>query len=354
MPQKIFLGIDIGSAHLKVVALCPNPSEEIYPVGIIASKLQKASRLRDIIFPLVRKIISEKSKDVEVYANIVTSIDVAYPEEDYLSILKKLTQECNAKIYLLSDNLVPVQLEKTENWFFLSSINSLRYIAQKYLENGVLVHMNSSSTLFIPVKKGIAVSLEPHYSSGIGMWTGALYRHVFNITGNGVYVFGRKIYVSPVAGSLIDILFQIMPEKAEKMLELYNSPMRIDELRRDSGKRIMHILGIFPQREYRNFRYGGLFNKENQVRVASYHIYANFLQALVENLLKILSDVDIDVENMEVAISGIGEPILEDAFHLFRGKMIKLSEKLSPKKSVMLEAYGAALSLQEYVGEKAK
>ncbi len=214
--------------------------------------------------------------------------------------------------------------------------------------------MNSSSTLFIPVKKGIAVPLEPHYSSGIGMWTGALYRHVFNITGNGVYVFGRKIYISPIAGSLTDIIFQIMPEKAEEMLKLHNSPVKIDELRRNSGKRIMHILGIFPRREYRNFRCGGFFNKENQVRVASYHIYANFLQALVENLLKILSDVDIDVENMELAISGVGEPILEDAFYLFRKRMIKLSEKLSPEKSVMLEAYSAALSLQEYIGRKEK
>ncbi len=303
---------------------------------------------------VIKKIIWEKSKDAEVYANIVTSIDAAYPEEDYLSLLKELTQECNAKIYLLSDNLVPVQLDKTGKWCFLSSINSLMYIAQRYLENGVLVHMNSSSTLFIPVKKGIAVPLEKHYSSGIGMWTGALYRHVFNITGNGVYVFGRKIYVSPVAGSLTDILFQIMPDKAEKMLELHNSTVGIGDLRRDSRKRIMQILGIFPQREYRNFRYGGFFNKENQVRVASYDIYFNFLHALVENLLKILSDVDIDVENMELAISGIGEPILEDAFHLFRERIIKLSEKLSPKKSVMLEAYGAALSLQEYMGEKEK
>ncbi len=88
MPQKIFLGIDMGSAHLKIVTLSPRSSEEIYPVGMIASKLQTVSRLRDIIFPLIKKIIREKSKEAEVYVNIVTSIDAAYPEEDYLSLLK--------------------------------------------------------------------------------------------------------------------------------------------------------------------------------------------------------------------------------------------------------------------------
>ncbi len=53
MPQKIFLGIDMGSAHLKIVTLCSKSIEEIYPVGMIASKLQSGSRLRDIIFPLI-------------------------------------------------------------------------------------------------------------------------------------------------------------------------------------------------------------------------------------------------------------------------------------------------------------
>ena len=55
MSQKIFLGIDVGSAHLKMVTLGSDFNAEVYPVGLIASKLQATSRLRDIIFPLIKK-----------------------------------------------------------------------------------------------------------------------------------------------------------------------------------------------------------------------------------------------------------------------------------------------------------
>lgn len=356
MPQKIFLGIDVGSAHLKVVSLGEKENFEIYRVGEIAFKLKMESRRLELIFPLLRKIISEKSKEGKVYVNLVTSIDVAYPEKDYLLEMQRFAEECEANFFMLSENLIPVEIKKMESWIFLSSVNSLRYVAQKYLKNGILIQMNANSALFIPVKNGCAPPLEIHYSSGIGMWAGALYRHVFNITGTGVYVLGEKTYVSPISpivGSIIDILFQISPQKAEKMLKMHNATAEeIEELRNLSQKRLMQLLGFFPNKEYRNFRYGGFFSKENQIKVASYHIYSNFLQALLENTLKILSSVDIEMNNMEIGISGIGEPILEDALHLFHNRLIKFSDKLSPPKSIMLEAYGAALSLKEYIEGK--
>ncbi|MCD6370890.1 MAG: hypothetical protein J7L63_05310 [Thermoplasmata archaeon] len=353
--EEGIVGIDIGSAHVKVCHLTERMETEIFPVGMVASKLSEGcSRMRDIILPLLRKIIErELNRWERVHVGIVTSIEAAYPREPYLRYLREFAESYfDAKFYILHETLRPREIHTLEKWPFMSSINALRYIATRFLTDGMLIHMNSSSTLFVPVKEGFAIPLELHYSSGVGMWGGALHRHVFNITGGGVYIFGRKTYLSPTAGSIADILLEIDPSRALMLLQNHNMPVKSEEAKKRARNNLAQLLGIFENREYRNLLHGGFFDKRNQIKIASYHIYGNFLYALFENVVKIFSEVDIDVEKAHFLVSGIGEPILEESLHLFGDKVERMSQKLSGECSIILESYGAALSLQEMLGVK--
>ena len=347
----VILGIDIGSSHIKLTTIDLkdfNLNCKSYPVLHVARR-SGVSRLE-----IIRGILSEiflryNNRYDDVNVNIVTSLEAAKPNFDFLKFFIDIREKYEGiNFYTLDKNLSVQSLDSLDSWPYMSSIHSIRYIGGKLLESGILVHMNSSSSVFAPVLNGKPVDLPLHYSSGIALWKGALYTLLQNISTNTI-VFGRQSPLSsPDFVSILDVLTELNKLSSEDLdiIEKYTSRIEVDESK--SIEKLMMAIGCFRDFPYTNLYTGTDYDILNQVKLSSLYMYQKYLFMIFENVIKILSEVDIPWENMELIISGIGKNhILKDAFHLFGDKVVDIESYIPIPYSIFLESFGSAISLLE-------
>ncbi|NJE09143.1 hypothetical protein E3E31_11525 [Thermococcus sp. M39] len=352
MNNKKFIGLDIGASHIKATSIDEdlNVNVEIYPIW--KSSLKGNINRINLMNAVVKHIIKEKIKKYgKVDVNIVTSIEMAYPSFNYLDFFNRLSQNLSqVNIYTINEKFVVTPLHELESWANLSVSHALGYIGGKLIDTGILIHMNSSSTIFVPVLVGNAVSQEVHYSSGLGMWIGALYTDIHMIS-NESFIFGKKSLISPSSVTILDILLELDELSLKNIMSDYKSPVSItEEYKKDSFYRLLKLLGCFPTRKYKNSRSDKEYDLKNQVKISSLYIYYKLLNIVFENVIKILSDLDIPLNNLKLLLSGIGKDfILPDALYLFNDKLIDVESYIPKPYCIFLESFSAALSLYEYI-----
>ncbi|GEM_PF-2454136 len=357
--KEAIVGIDIGSSHIKTIILDETNFNEsiifIYPIWAIAENAGIKSKKEELIFQAVTTTLRKLREQYRfVHANVVTSLEAAFPFLDAISRLKSIEKNLsNVNLYTVTSDLMVAPVENVAYPNRMSSIKSIQYIAKKILKDGILVHMNSASTVIVPVVNGASIEQKIHYSSGIGLWVGALLTPIFQISHKCI-LFGDEFLTSPSNVYLYDILQNILPEqKLQAILEIYNVPIQLEKEKDKTNKkasyfRLLQYLGCFPEEVYHNLILGRPYNMENQVKIASLYIYHKFLDIIFENILKVLSRVDIPLENLEIVMSGVGkEFVLPDSLYLFRNKLTDIEMYIPKPYCIVLEAFSAALSLYE-------
>lgn len=357
--EEAIVGIDIGSSHVKTIILNKTNFNEsttfIYPIWAIAENAGIKSKKEELIFRAVTITLRKLQEQYRfVHANIVTSLEAAFPFLDVISQLKSIEKNLsNINFYTITNNLVVIPIDDIAHPNRMSSIRSIQYIAEKILNDGILIHMNSASTVIVPVVNGVSIEQKLHYSSGIGLWVGALLTPVFQVS-NKCILFGDEFLTSPANVYLYDILPNILPEqKLQAILEIYNVPIQLGKEKDKKNKkasyfRLLQYLGCFPEEVHHNLTLRRPYNMENQVKIASMYLYHKFLNTTFENILKVLSRVDISLSNLEIIISGIGKEFaLPDSLYLFRNKLTDIEMYIPKPYCIVLEAFGAALSLYE-------
>ncbi|NJE61982.1 hypothetical protein [Thermococcus sp. 21S7] len=353
----VMLGVDIGSSHIKTTTLClssKNIDFNVYPISYITGKLKLSGtmkgRIEKLIIPALDATLSKYSKKYDtVYVNLVTSLEAAAPWYDYLSKFKEIEMKYeNVILHTMTGSLSVEQLTSLKSWQYMSSIHAVRYIAEKLLENGMLIHMNSASTLFIPVLSGRAIPMEIHYSSGVALWVGALYTPLPSVS-NNVLVFGKKSLSSPTTNiKLYEALSLIAKTEVARTLKEYKSPYRVDSI--NSSEVILQFIGCFPNKKYLNKITNTPYNLHNQAKISAFYIYSTYLNKILENVLMVLSEVDIPIDTAKFLVSGIGkDPILKDALYIFADKLMDIEIYIPKPYCIFLESFGAALSLYEYL-----
>lgn len=359
--EEVIVGIDVGSSHIKTVILNKTNFDDsivfIFPIWSIAENAGIKSKKDKLIFQAITSILREIQKQYRfVHVNVVTSLEAAFPFLDVMSQLKSIERSLsNVNLYTITDNLVVTPIEHIIYSNRMSSLRSLQYIAEKILKDGVLIHMNSASTVTVPVVNGISLKQKLHYSSGIGLWIGVLLTPLFQLS-NKCILFGEEFPVSPANVYLYDILPNILPEQVlRNVLKTYNMPIQLEkEKNRDNKKssyyRLLQYFGCFPEGIYYNSALNKPYDMENQIKIASIYLYHKLLNIIFENILKVLSRIDIPLSGVEIVISGIGKEFaLPDSLYLFRNKITDIEVYIPKPYCIVLEAFSAALSLYEFL-----
>jgi len=346
--------MDIGSSHIKVTSIKEDLTMDVKVYPIWKSSMNANVPRISLIDATIKHILKEnlrKHEHKRVNVGVVTSFEAMYPSFDHISYFTKLTEMFQSvEFYTVSQEFKSVSLEDIESWPKMSVLHALGYIASKLLDTGLLIQMNSSSTVFIPVISGQVVPLQVHYSSGIGLWIGALYTDV-HLIGNETIIFGRKSLISSSFATLLDLLLKLRGEQfVKKIIVDYHSPVSITEkYLTDSSEILMKLFGVFPDMEYRN-RAGIKYDLDNQTKIASLYLYSRLANIMFENVLKIISELDMSLNDLKLVLSGIGkEFILPEALHLLASQLVDIEEYVPKPYCIFLESLGVVLSLFEHV-----
>jgi len=351
------VGLDIGSSHLKFVVFDDMKLSKgrtlIYPIWAISENAGVKSKKDELIFQAIEVTLKRFQDEYGcVNVGVVTSIEAAFPFLNVSSRLRSINRHIpNINFYTIDNSISVVPLENVTRPNRMSSIRGIQYIARKLLRDGILVHMNSASMVIVPVVEGQIINQELHYSSGIGLWIGALLTPLFQVSQKGI-LFGEEFPTSPANVYLYDILPEILPK--QKFLDIisgYNLPVQLEKAdEKSSYFRLLQYFGCFPDTTYYNPILKKPYNMKNQIKIASFYTYNKLLNIILENVLKVLSRVDIPLGDLEIVISGIGKDfVLFDSLYLLKDKLVDIDQYITKPYSIFLEAFSAAISVYELI-----
>ena len=354
--SEVTLGMDIGSSHIKVISIKEDGRNDlaidvkIYPVWR-ASTTTNISRI-NLIDATIKHVLREHLRKYEkVNVGVVTSLEAVYPSFDHIKYFTRLAEIFpDVEFYTIDQEFKCASLMDIRSWPKMSVFYALGYIGSKLLDTGLLIQMNSASTMFIPVISGRVVPLELHYSSGIGLWIGALYTDV-HVVSNETLIFGRKSLISSSFATLLDVLLELKDEQFVKgILKNYHSPISItEEHLKNSLETLMKLFGVFSDVEYKN-RAGIKWDLNNQIKIGSLYLYSRLTNIIFENVLKIISELDMPINDLKLILSGIGkEFVLPDALHLLADHIVDIEEYIPKPYCIFLESLSVALSLFEHI-----
>lgn len=337
------LGLDIGSANLKYIALDPN-KKEVTHFGCVPLWSKRIN--------LLKKTVAGVKHIIEIikpeYVNIVSSFEIV--EKKPIHILEMfyetlLTEFDNTIFYTLTRDCNVIDIynaQKRASDLITSAVQGVAYIGTHIVDNGVLINMNSASTVVIPILKNRYQSISGYkFSSGEARWIGALYTPVETFTDSGV-INGHITKLAPYGAHTVDVFNILDKSRLEEILGLYgvNKTLYPQE---DSLYKIFHSLAYYPKN----------INKTsiNQAKIFSLYIYHKLQDIIREMIFQIFSFLNLDPEEIPIITCGIGKDlILKNGLRNFN--VHDISSYLSFPLWVYVEAFGSALALLEKIENK--
>jgi len=334
-------GIDLGSAHIKYCIV--NVESKRSETGTIPLWIQSRDKI-EVIKNAFSFLIENKLREYKIkYIGIVSSFEATFiPDPDKCIKIQKAildtAEEKGYELYSINHQLKLVNLIK-EEWIPLSVIYSIGYIASLILKAGLLIHMNSASTVIAPVKNHKYVSINPHkYTSGEAAWIGALLTPLSSISQHGL-MFGNYCNLSPYGaytGDVINVLFQ---KEFRKILEKLNASVKIDY--KKSVGRFLQLLGQLQNSN-------GIYNFENQVKISALMFYYDLLNKIRRMVFQVMSSIDANVDNMKFIVSGIGKDLVLKKVLSFTKNVYDIEEYLDPEICVNLESFGIIAAITKH------
>jgi len=286
-------------------------------------------------------LINEKFKGYKIAdIGLVSSFEATFASDpSKIHEIQKTIMDAAEEydVYTLDEKLKLTEPLK-EQWIPMSTIYPIGYIASLLLDTGLLIHMNSASTVIAPVKKHVYVSINTHkYTSGEAAWVGALLTPLSRIIGQGL-IFGHYCDLSPYGAHTGDIINILFPDKFKRVLKELNAA--VDLSYAYSADRFLQLLG-----QHRN--YDGTYNLENQVNLFALLSYHEVLSKIRKMIFRILSFMDFHLSETKFVVSGIGKDLfLKEALNFTRN-VEDISKYLNPEVYITLESFGVAAAIAQ-------
>lgn len=338
MKDKIILGLDIGSANLKYVVL-DSEKREVLSLGCIPLWTRKMDLLKKMVGAVgyIERTVKPSSMSIVTSFEITEREPVHILEEFYGTLLDKFR---NVKIITITKDCSVIDVDvaqKNASQFIGSAVQGAAYVGMHVIDTGILVAMNSASTIVLPIIGKSYCPVSDHkFSSGGGRWIGALYTPVENVINRGI-VNGRMTALAPYGAHTVDIFNILHNAQLEEMLSLYGVDRNLYP-REGSFMKVLHSLACFSETITEI--------SMNQARIFSLYVYYKLEDIIREMTFQTLSALDLDTEKTPITVCGIGKDlVLKNALRYFRVQDIE-SYVPFPLWSYT-EAFGGALALLE-------
>lgn len=337
MKNKPILGLDIGSANLKYIAIDPD-GKKVVNLGCIPLWSKKIDILKKTTGAV--KYIAEKTKPDSI--NIVTSFEIVEkrPVQTLRRFYETLLNELEMPGYTLAGNCTVVNIETAKeraSEFIGSAVQGAACVGTHIINDGILIAMNSASTIAVPIVEGRYRPISNHkFCSGEARWIGALYTPVEKVVHTGI-INGHMTRLAPYGAHTVDIFNILNSPHLEQALNLYGVDRKLYP-REDSFYKIYHsIVCINDEIDEISMI---------QARIFSLFVYYNLLDIVREMILQVFSALSMDPEKTPIVVCGIGKDmILRNALQDFNVHDV---EKHIPFPLwSYIEAFGSALALLE-------
>lgn len=336
-------GLDIGSANLKYVIVDSN-KEKIINSGCIPLWSKKISLVKKVVGAV--KYIVETAKPECI--NIVTSFEIVKekPVHTLEEFYETLLDELNIPIYTITKDCTVIDMraaQKKASELVGSSVQSAAYAGTHIIDDGILITMNSASTIVIPiVEKEYCPISNYKFDSGEARWIGALYTPVINFLETGI-IYGHITKLAPYGAHTVDIFNILNRAKLEQALDLYGIDKSIFS-QEASFYKIFHSLTHFYAKNINE-------TLRTQTKIFSLYVYYNLQNTIREMVFQVISALNLDPEATPIIIGGIGRDlILKNALQWFLTDDI---ERYIPLPLwTYIEAFGSALALLEKIENK--
>ncbi len=319
--KLLYLGIDIGGAHIKIVGL--DRFQNICLVEYRKCYLWKNPKKlkQEITF------INSLSNNKNILCGITMTAELCDIFPDRLTGAKTILNECKKikfKTFLYSNSKKVFEKFQSKNFSNLISMNWHaigRYLV-KFVNNAVIIDFGSTTTDFIYIKNGIIMNKAfndfDRLFKGEILYTGLMRTPIFAIKPNVKYK-SKKISIIPEYFSNTSDVYRIN-KKIKQEFDIDDEADLSDKSVTGSYKRIARSLGM----DYH-------FRNKSFIKKLSENIMNEQLNMILKNTKKLLNKFNLNKKPI-IILSGIGQEVLKD---LFKDNNVQLLESYFKSKKLL-------------------
>ncbi|KYK35442.1 MAG: hypothetical protein HXS48_04145 [Theionarchaea archaeon] len=335
------LGLDVGSANVKYVAI-DQEKREVIDSGCIPLWTQKISVLKKTVGAV--KYITKSMDPASI--NVVTSFEVVEkkPVHALEAFYETLSNEIDVPLYTLTKECTLTDIATAQTHaeeFVTSALHGAAYAGTHILDNGIVMTMNSASTIVLPIIQRRYHPINDHkFSSGEARWLGVLFTPLEKVFETAP-LNGRMTKLAPYGAHTGDIFNILNSSGLEKVLSLYGVDKALYS-QEDSVYKIFHTLA-YPLRDITE-------DIQTQAKLFSLYVYHNLENIIREMVIHVFSALNFDPDTTPIAACGIGKDLLlKPALRQF---IVHDIEAVIPFPLwTYIEAFGSALALLEQTGD---
>ena len=317
--KLLYLGIDIGGAHIKIVGL-----DQFKNICLIKYRKcylwEDPKKLKQEI-----NFINSLSNNKNIFCGITMTAELCDIFPDRLTGAKVIISHCkkikfNTFLYSYSEKIFEkFQSRNLSNLISMNWHSIGRYLA-KFVNNAIVIDFGSTSTDFICIKNGKIMNKAfndfTRLLNGEMLYTGLIRTPIFAIKKNIKYK-SKNISIIPEYFSNTSDIYRIN-KKIKKEFDIGDETDFSDKNIIGSYKRIARSFGMDYHSSDKLF-----------IKKLSENIMNEQLNMILKNTKKLLSKYNMNKKS-NIILSGIGQEVLKELFNI---KKIKLLENYFKSKN---------------------
>ena len=310
--KLLYLGIDIGGAHIKIVGL--DQFQNICLIKYRKCYLWKNPKKLKQEITFINSLSSNKS----IFCGVTMTAELCDIFPDRLTGAKIILNECKKikfKTFLYSKSDKVFETLQSNNLSNLMSMNwhSIGKYLTNFVKNALIIDFGSTTTDFICIKNGKIMNKAfndfKRLSNGEILYTGLMRTPLFAIKKNVKYK-SKNISIIPEYFSNTSDIYRIN-KKIKKEFDIDDETDFSDKNVIGSYKRIARSFGM----DYH-------FKDKLFIKKLSENIMNEQLNMIYENTEKLLKKFNMKKKSL-IILSGIGQEVLKK---LFKNNKVKLLE----------------------------